>query len=194
MGRKAGISSDDVIKAAAALANREGLEAVTLAALADDLGIRPPSLYNHIDGIDGLNRELMLQANRTLGEILEQEADGLVGEDAIRGCARGYRRFALEHPGLFPCLASGRELRQDPELWAATIETLSPFVSAAEDCGHTGDDLWEFLRLLRSSLFGFLSLEITRGFGYGLDPTESYDRLVEVLLAGLSEVPLPGES
>lgn len=193
MGRKAGLSSNDVIEAAVALANREGLDAVTLAALADDLGIRPPSLYNHVDGLEGLNRELTLCANQTLGQLLREEADGLHGELALRGCARGYRRFALEHPGLFPCLSSGRRLREDPELWAATVDTLAPFVQAAEECGHTEDDLWEFLRILRSSLFGFLTLEVNRGFGYGLDPAESYDRLVDVLLAGLAEVRLPGE-
>lgn len=193
MGRKAGLSSEDVIEAAVALANREGFDAVTLAALADDLGIRPPSLYNHVDGLDGLNRELMLRANRTLERLLAEETDGLHDDKALRGCARGYRRFALEYPGLFPCLSSGRRLREDPELWAATVETLAPFVAATEECGHTGDDLWEYLRILRSALFGFLTIEVNRGFGYGLDPAESYDRLVDVLLSGLAEVGLPGE-
>ena len=193
MGRKAGLSSDDVIQAAVALANREGLDAVTLAALATDLGIKPPSLYNHVDGIDGLNRDLMLRAGKTLETLLAEETEGLHGDEALRGCAAGYRRFALEHPGLFPCLSSGRRLRGDPELWTATVETLAPFVTAAEECGHTGDDLWEFLRLLRSALSGFLMIEVSQGFGYGLDPADSYDRLVDVLLAGLAEVPLPGE-
>src|SRR5947208_1931649 len=40
---RAGLSADALVEAAAALADREGLEAVTLARLAADAGVRPPS-------------------------------------------------------------------------------------------------------------------------------------------------------
>ena len=50
MGRKAGITADDVAVAAAAIADRDGLEAATLTAVAADLGIQTPSLYNHVRG------------------------------------------------------------------------------------------------------------------------------------------------
>ena len=45
---RAGLDGDAVVAAAAVLADAEGLEAVTLARLAADAGVRPPSLYAHV--------------------------------------------------------------------------------------------------------------------------------------------------
>ena len=195
MGRKAGITINDVVNAAVDLANRDGLDSLTLAAVASDLGVRSPSLYNHVDGLEGLGRELTLRANQVLREILHSETDGREGADALRGIAHGYRRFAHEHPGLFACLVSGKDLRSDPEVWQAVLETMTPFAAAVESLGYAGDDNWEVMRLLRSSLYGFLTLELQQSFAYRhLDPSESYDRLVEVMLAGLRDVTFPGES
>ena len=50
MARKVGIRVDDVVEAAATVADAEGLEAVTLARVAAVLGVRSPSLYAHVDG------------------------------------------------------------------------------------------------------------------------------------------------
>ena len=45
---------------------RDGIDAVTLASVAAALGVRSPSLYNHIAGLDGLRRELALHASALL--------------------------------------------------------------------------------------------------------------------------------
>jgi AcrR family transcriptional regulator len=47
------LSREVVVEGAASLADEKGLEAVTLTALASELGIRTPSLYNHVDGLEG---------------------------------------------------------------------------------------------------------------------------------------------
>ncbi len=53
-----------MVGTAAALADEQGLDGVTLAALALRLGIRTPSLYNHVAGLEGLRRELALFGTR----------------------------------------------------------------------------------------------------------------------------------
>ena len=45
---RAGLDKHTVIVKAAQLANRMGLEKITLKVLADSLNVQPPSLYNHI--------------------------------------------------------------------------------------------------------------------------------------------------
>ena len=52
----AGLDPERVVDAAAAIADAEGLDAVTLARVAGGLGVRAPSLYNHVDGRGGLLR------------------------------------------------------------------------------------------------------------------------------------------
>ena len=53
-----GLDRARVVAAAGDIADAEGLEAVTLARVAQQLGVRSPSLYNHVAGRDGLLRAL----------------------------------------------------------------------------------------------------------------------------------------
>ena len=47
---RVGLTGDDVVAAAAGLADEIGFGAVTMGLLADPLGVRPPSLYNGFPG------------------------------------------------------------------------------------------------------------------------------------------------
>ena len=60
MAHRAGLDRAAVVEAAARLVDEEGVEQLSLGRLAERLGVRSPSLYNHvankdeiIDGIDG---------------------------------------------------------------------------------------------------------------------------------------------
>lgn len=74
MSPRVGLNRASVVGAAAALADEAGLEGVTLGRLAGRLGVRTPSLYNHVDGLEGLRRELALLGTRELGERLGRSA------------------------------------------------------------------------------------------------------------------------
>ncbi|MGV2686047.1 TetR family transcriptional regulator, partial [Clostridium perfringens] len=50
MSPRPGIDRLQLLQTAAELADQDGLHTVTLAALAGKLGVRSPSLYNHVDG------------------------------------------------------------------------------------------------------------------------------------------------
>ena len=60
-----GLDRAQVVDAAVAIADADGLEAVTLSRVAAALGVKPPSLYNHVDGRGALVRAIALRA---LGE------------------------------------------------------------------------------------------------------------------------------
>lgn len=57
---RVGLTREKVIERAAELANEKGIEAVTITTLAQYLGIKKPSLYNHIEGPEDLRRQIML--------------------------------------------------------------------------------------------------------------------------------------
>ena len=65
-----GIRQTSVIDAAEALADAHGFRNLTLAMLASDLGMRSQSLYAHVDGIEGLRRQLALRGQQLLGDEL----------------------------------------------------------------------------------------------------------------------------
>ncbi|MGO8947821.1 MAG: TetR/AcrR family transcriptional regulator, partial [Ktedonobacterales bacterium] len=88
MASRVGLDKATVIKAAVALADKGGLEAVTMGKLAQDLGVRPPSLYHYLpQGIDGLRRELALQSWHDQIDLLGKAVMGKSGHEAIRAMA-----------------------------------------------------------------------------------------------------------
>ena len=96
-----GLDRAAVVEAAAVLADAEGLEQLTLARLAHDLGIRTPSLYNHVEGLDGLRRELALLGLALLEARMARATVGKARVDAVLALAKTYRGFAHEHPALY---------------------------------------------------------------------------------------------
>lgn len=188
MGQKAGLNADDVVDAAVGIADRDGLESLTLARVADHLGIRPPSLYNHVAGLDGLHREIALRASRRLDEAFSAASDGLDGDDAFRAMAIAFREFGCAHPGMFSSLLRVRTIAADDRVWAAALDAIDPLTAFLTEMGFTGDDARAARRITRAALTGFVSLEIDEGFVLPLDMDAAYSDLVEVLLVGLREL------
>ena len=57
---RAGLTQARVVDEAVDFADEVGLSKLTLAALAKRLGVREPSLYKHVDGMDALQRDIAL--------------------------------------------------------------------------------------------------------------------------------------
>ena len=73
---RSGLDSETVVTAAAALADANGLEAVTLTRLAHTLGVRAPSLYVHVDGLPDLRGRLAARGARELATAVQGAAAG----------------------------------------------------------------------------------------------------------------------
>src|SRR5262249_6113108 len=101
MARSVGIDRAQVVAAAAAIADAQGLEELTLAQVAARLGVRLPSLYNHVDGLPGLRRELALCGARQLYERMSRAAIGKAEDEAMLALGQAYRSYIKEHPGLY---------------------------------------------------------------------------------------------
>jgi AcrR family transcriptional regulator len=183
-----GLDTGRVIDAAVAIADREGLDAVTLSRVADSLGVRPPSLYHHVTGRDGLLRAIALRGVRELTASLQAAALGRAGTQALSATAHAYREYARAHPGVYAATlraaAPGDSEHEEAE--AAAVQVLSAVLRAwqLED-----EEMLHAVRVVRSALHGFVSLESGGGFALPLDLDRSFERLIETLAAGL---PPPG--
>lgn len=183
MSRK-GLDQHTVLLAAMEMADEHGLEAVTLAALAKKLGIRTPSLYNHIDGMQGLRSRLSLFGLQKMYEVLTRAAVGKSKDDAIRGMATAYVSFAREHPGLYE--ATQRSVYwQEEEVHHASQQIVDLFVQVLQAYDLERELAIHLIRGLRSLLHGFASLEQQGGFGMQLDVNESLRLLVDTFLEGI---------
>ena len=180
---RAGLSRDRVAEEAAVMADEIGLRKLTLVALAVRLGVRQPSLYKHIDSLDGLQRGIALEAKRELGDVLARAAVGQAGPDAVRALAQAYRRWVLEHPGRYaatvraPAPDDEDDRRVSDEVVQVVLDVLSGF-------GLRGSHGIDAARTLRAALHGFVLLEAAGGFGLPRDVARSYSFLVDTLIAG----------
>ena len=179
-----GLTAARVTEAAAALADAEGLPAVTLARVAADLGVRAPSLYNHVDGLEALRRAIALDALQQMAPVLREAATGRSGPDALLHTARAYRAFVLAHPGRYAATAAAPD-PDDPEAIAAATEIVEIVIGVLRAWSLEGDDALHATRAVRSSIHGFVTLEIEGGFGIPLDLDVSFDRMIGALCAGL---------
>jgi AcrR family transcriptional regulator len=182
---RAGLSPDAVVDAAAALADAEGLDALTLARVAAALGVRTPSLYSHVGGLDDLRRRLGARGAAELATALRDAAIGKARGDALRAAAAAYRAYALAHPGTY--LAAQRA--PDPDDAAAVAAgsaAVDVVVALLSGYGLEGEDAIHAVRAVRSAVHGFVAIETGGGFGLAEEVDESFARLVELLDRGLS--------
>ena len=174
--------------AAASLADAEGLQELTLARLAERLGVRSPSLYAHVGGLDDLRTRLATRGARELTAALQAAAAGRARTDALEAVADAYRAYAHAHPGAYAAIqrapAAGSE--PDPEYAAAAAELVGVLVAVLRGYGLRDDDAIHAVRMLRAALHGFVSLEREGGFAIPIDVDESYRRLVQMLDHGLA--------
>jgi AcrR family transcriptional regulator len=182
---RAGLGPDAVVAAAAELADAEGLEAVTLAKVAERLGVRSPSLYVHVDGLPDLRRRLAARGAAELAAELQAAAAGRAGRDALAAVAHVYRRYAGEHPGSYAAMQRAADV-QDADAAARVVGVV---VAVLRGYDLEGDDAIHATRIVRAALHGFAALEAGGGFGIDLPPDETFARLVAVLDQGLSAPP-----
>lgn len=187
MGRKGprpGLDEAAVLRAAAELVDAEGLDALHLGRLAAALGVRTPSLYNHVDGLEGVRRGLALMGVRELGQRLARAAIGKSSEAAIFAIAGAYRQFAREHPGLYAASLRAPGAG-DTALVEAAAEVLATIHTVLAPYGLRDAEEVHAIRAFRSLAHGFVSLEVAGGFGMPVALDESYHQLVRLFLLGL---------
>jgi AcrR family transcriptional regulator len=179
------LNRDRVVEAAVIMANKAGrLEAVTLTRLAARLKVKVPSLYNHVDGLDDLRQAMAIYGGRRLIDFLRQASLGQVGREALMSMARAYRRFAYEHPGIYPLIIRAPEPDEE-KLVALAQELLQMLLLVLATSGLQGDPALHAVRGLRALLHGFVALEAAGGFRMELDRDESFGRLLNAYLDGL---------
>jgi AcrR family transcriptional regulator len=172
-----------VIDEATQMADEIGLSRLTLAALADRLGVRYPSLYKHVDGMDGLQRGIAVRAKNELAAVLARATVGRARGDAIVSLSGAYRTWALQHPGRY---AAAQRVPTPGDTEAETADWASVEIIGDVLAGYDlrGDDAIDATRGLRAALHGWVTLEAT--FVHPANIDRSFDRLVQGLATALA--------
>lgn len=184
MSRRAGLDSQKLVMAAAEMADQQGIGEVTLAALAAKLGVRSPSLYNHINGLSGLRTLLAVYGLEQLGTAMVAAAAGLEGDEAVHAMSLAYVDFARCRPGVYETTLRAPE-PENLGLQAASEQILEQIIGVLRYYQLGAEGELHAVRGLRSILHGFASLEHQGGFGMPLDLGSSLTRLINTFICGI---------
>jgi AcrR family transcriptional regulator len=181
--QRAGLSTDAVVDAALGIVDEQGLDALTLAAVASRTGVAPPSLYKHIGGLGDLRT---LVRGRVLAEMTERFAAAVIGrsgDDAVTSLLRAHREYVRCHPARYAAMSP--DPLHDPALAAAGRRQLDVVFAVLRGYGLEGSAAVHAARCLRSIAHGFASIEASGGFGMAEDVNETYEQLIHMFLATL---------
>jgi len=192
MSHRAGLDQASVVEAAVKLIDEEGIEQLSLGRLAERLGVRTPSLYNHVAGLPGLKHDLTLYCLHDLLDLILRSTVGKSRAEAIFALADAYRAYAREAPGRYALTVQAPD-PGDQEVQALAQQlvdvvraVLAPYRLSEEVAIHA-------IRGLRSIVHGFISLEVAGGFAMPVDLDASFHWLINLFIAGLSQPTVTGE-
>jgi len=181
-----------VVEAAVDLADSEGLSALGISSVARVLGVKPASLYEHVDGIADLLDGAQSFALGVLGARLADALAGRAGRGAVRAFAEAHRACAAERPGVWslvqrvasPATAASPEAARVANL---TLATLRDYPIPPEQQVHAA-------RLIGATINGFLNLARSEAFSYRPETSDaSWASTVNALHRALTTWPTPND-
>ncbi|HEX6351722.1 TetR/AcrR family transcriptional regulator [Actinophytocola sp.] len=141
---------EEILDVAESLLEAEGPAALTMRRVAQEIGIRAPSLYKHVSSKNDIEAGLQERALRDMAVALEPAGTDLFAITAA------YRRWALARPGLYE-LATRRPLRRDVIPAEVEAAAAAPLVAAAGGDEHRARALWALAH-------GLIDLELAGRF------------------------------
>ena len=184
---KANIDKETIINKAVELVNSVGIDKVTLKMLAENLGIKSPSLYNHIEGIDDLKKQLMIYGWKQAEQRITLAVIGVSGYDAIRAMFYAFYDYVIENPGVFNVMFWYNKF-QSEEMEMATAQLLTIIFKITSSLNIPDDYCFHLIRTFRGFLEGYFLLVNNGSFGHPLPIFESFEISIEVLIAGIQSL------
>jgi AcrR family transcriptional regulator len=139
------LSRDRVIRAAVELIEREGADALSMRALAADLGVAVMSLYNHVPSkavlLDGVAEHIM-------GGMSVADDPGAHWTERGRALVRAFRKVAHDHPR---CVTIVLTRRIDAPSGLRPVERA---LAIADDAGFDGETSVRIMRALLAYALG----------------------------------------
>ena len=181
------LSIPSVVEMAARLADEVGIESVTVGAVAQRLGVKPPALYKHVTSIGDLRRRIATGAMVDLGDALRDALQGRAGRDALEAVFATVHTYVTTHPGRYAA-TTGEPLDADDDLRAAAARVVGSLHAALSAYGIPADQVDHAIRMLRCTIHGYASLSAADGFQWDNDPDATVAWMVAFFDAGFGAV------
>ncbi|HET6449643.1 MAG TPA: TetR/AcrR family transcriptional regulator C-terminal domain-containing protein [Conexibacter sp.] len=151
---RGGLSTQAIVETAIAIADVDGLDAVSIRRVAAILDVRPMSLYTHIVNKDEL---LALMANELIGTLIVEQPLPDDWREALSLVARRQFRMFASHPWLLPLFA--RRPRHGPN----AARYARQLARAVEGLNLPAEDMWTMLSIVNDYILGHAMRVATTG-------------------------------
>lgn len=192
MARRLGVSRDDVVDAAVLVSDRDGFDALTVAAVADEVGCRPPSVYHHVDGLSGLASAVALVATRDLHDRLRTACEGTSGIETVQALVAEARTWGREHPNRFDATMMKITDDESSELGAARDEVMLLWQDAIAGLGIPAADRPALVSAVIAAVHGCISIERAANFRGNTDLGEArragHDLVIRLVVDHLTSI------
>ena len=183
MSASAKTSGNDIRQAARKILEEQGLDSLSMQAVAEAVGIRAPSLYKHFANRADLVRALTTDAMEDLRHVLDTAVRPGPALESLERMAKAYRAFAKKNPAAYYLIFA-------PESPNDEADRRTRFASAAtllniltERIGP--EKALPGARTLVAFLHGFVVMEMTGLFRLGGDTNRAFQFGLDTLLAAL---------
>lgn len=184
------VTREKIILISEQIINQAGYDALNLTKVAKALGIRTPSLYNHISGLNELRTELKRYAFQQLKDRIVTATVGRSGRQALRALGLAYIQFMNDRPGLFEA-ALNPVGQTDPAIQKETSAILDIILRILKPYPLSEEQAIHFVRGIRALAYGFGALERQRGFNIDIPLNKSIILAFDTYLEGLPDMPRP---
>ena len=178
------LSRDSIVNAALTFLDREGWDALTINALATQLGTKGPSLYNHVQSLEDLRRTVRMRVVGDIIGMLSNVGQGRTRDDAVTAMASAYRSYAHHHPGRYSAFTRMPLGGDDPAFTHAARAAAAPVISVLASYGLDGEAAFHAALEFWSAMHGFVLLEMT-GAMNGIDTDAVFADMVMRLASGM---------
>ncbi|WP_439656612.1 TetR-like C-terminal domain-containing protein [Lentzea sp. HUAS TT2] len=182
---RAGLTAAAVTEAGAALADEIGLAQLNMGLVAERLGVKTPSLYKHVTGQADLLHRIAIQTANEMADTLRDATQGRAGGDALTAGAHAMRAYVKEHPGRYAAGNAARPSGPDDPLAAAAGRVLESWTAMLRGYRIGAGEEIHALRMVRSVLHGFATLEANGGFQMDTPVEDSFTWMIDFIDHGL---------
>ena len=149
--RRVPLSKERIIQAAIDVADRDGLQALTMRRLGADLGVEAMAVYKHVSGKDDILDGMV----ELVVSLIETPAHGMDWRDAMRRRARSARDVLTRHSWAIGLLDSRRSMGPNQLRYVDSV------LGTLRSAGFSIDDAAHAFSLLDSYVYGHVVQEMS---------------------------------
>lgn len=171
----------ELVGIARGLVEASGPDALTLGALAQQAGIKPPSLYKHFADRAAVLKAVEIEVVYELETWLRQQTQGPTPKARMLAMAQAYRTWGKLKPNRYRTIYSGNAFN-DPEIRAACLHSAQPLFEELRAAGIPEARVLPLSRTIVAFLHGFVLMEIGNAFNLGGNVDEAFESGLHTIL------------